>query len=64
MGEKPDFFPSSQNSISGKSIFGQFDVIFFNVIVFPWAGWLFPGNIIKYKFFDEKSSSSAGLRKS
>ena len=32
------FSESSQNSLSEKSIFGHFEVIFLHVKIFPWAG--------------------------
>ena len=37
-GRKMRFAESSQNSITEKSIFGQFEVIFLNVYFFPRAG--------------------------
>ena len=36
-GQKMQFSESSQNSISEKSIFGLFEVIFLNVQIFPRA---------------------------
>ena len=40
-GRKMRLSESSQNSISEKSIFGQFEVIFLNVWFFPGAGVVF-----------------------
>ena len=40
-GRKMRFSENSQNSISEKSIFGQFEVIFLNVKFFPRAGVVF-----------------------
>ena len=37
-GRKMRFSESSQNSISEKSIFGHFEVIFLNIQFFPRAG--------------------------
>ena len=37
-GQKMRFSESSQNSLSEKSIFGHFEVIFLNVWSFPRAG--------------------------
>ena len=57
------FSVSSQNSISGKSIFGEFEVIFLNVKYFPGWKWLCPVSIFVQKFFNEKLSSLACLNK-
>ena len=40
-GQKMRFSESSQNSISEKSIFGQFEVMFLNIYIFPRAGVVF-----------------------
>ena len=40
-GQKLRFSENSQKSISEKSIFGQFEVIFLNVQIFPRAGVVF-----------------------
>ena len=42
-GQKMRFSESSQISISEKSIFGQFEVIFLYVLTFPRAGVVFSG---------------------
>ena len=57
------FSESSQNSISEKSIFGQFEVIFLNVWLFSERGWFFPVSTFKGEYFNEKMSSLAGLKK-
>ena len=63
-GQKMRFSESTQNSISEKSIFGHFEVLFFNVWVFSRAGWLFPDSTFNVKYFNGKMSSLAGLKKS
>ena len=40
-GRKMQFSESSQNSVSEKSIFGHFEVIFLNVYIFSRAGVVF-----------------------
>ena len=63
MVEKCDFYESTQNSIPGKSIFGQFEVSFLNVYFFSRAGWFFSVITFEEKHFNEKMSSLAGLKK-
>ena len=46
-GRKMRFSESSENSLSEKSIFGHFEVIFLNVYYFPRAGWYFPVSTFK-----------------
>ena len=59
------FSESSQISISGKSIFGHYEVIFLIVENFFRAqGSLFPVRTIAEEHFNEKMSSLAGLKKS
>ena len=60
---KMRFSESSQNSISEKSIFGHFEIIFFNVWILPRAGWLFPVSTFKEEYFNEKISSLDGPKK-
>ena len=62
-GQKTRFSACSQISISEKMIFGQFEVIFPNVYIFPWRGWLLPVSAFKEEYFNEKMSSLAGLKK-
>ena len=62
-GRQMRFSESSQNSLSEKSIFGQFEVFFLNVKIFARAGWLFPVFTIKEEYFTENMSSLAGLKK-
>ena len=63
-GRKFQFSESSQNSLSEKSIFGHFGVIFLNVLKFPGLGWLFLVSTVKEEYINGKMSSLAGLRKS
>ena len=63
-GRKMRFPESSQNSISEKSIFGHFEVIFLNVRVFSRLGWSFPVSTFEEEFFNEKMSCLVGLKKS
>ena len=63
-GRKMRFSASSQKSVSEKSIFGPFEVIFSTYKFFQRRGWLFPNTTLKEEFFDEKMSSLAGLKKS
>ena len=46
-GLKMPFSKGSQNSISEKSIFGQFEVIFLSVQIFSRTGWFFPVSTFK-----------------
>ena len=46
-GRKMRFSESSQNSISEKSIFGQFEVVFLSVWFFPGREWFFTVSIFK-----------------
>ena len=46
-GQKMRFSESNQNSISEKSIFGHFEVIFLNIRIFSRAGWYFPVSTFK-----------------
>ena len=46
-GRKMRFSESNQNSISEKSIFGHFEVIFLNIRIFSRAGWYFPVSTFK-----------------
>ena len=62
-GQKMRFSERSQNSISEKSIFGQFEVIFLEVF-FSGRGWYFPVSTFQEEYFNEKMSSLAGLKKS
>ena len=62
-GRKMRFPESSQNSISEKSIFGQFEVIFLNVQILPRNGVVISGYYFKEKFFTEKMSSVVDLKK-
>ena len=63
-GRKMRFSENSQNSISEKSIFRHFEVIFLNVYFFSRAGWYFPVSTFKEEYFNEKMSFLAGLKKS
>ena len=62
-GRKGRFFESSQNYITGKSVFGHLEVIFLNVYIFSGRGWLFSVSTCKEKYFIEKMISLAGLKK-
>ena len=62
-GQKMRFSESTQNSMSEKSIFGHFEVIFFYVSIFLRAGWYFPVNAFQEEYFNDKMSSLAGLNK-
>ena len=57
-GKKIQFFGSSQNSVSKKSIFGHLEVIFLKS-----RGWFFPVGTFEKQYFHEKMSSPAGLKK-
>ena len=48
------FSATSQNSISGKSIFGFFDVIFLKIKTFYGLGWFFPLVQTKRSFLTER----------
>ena len=62
-GRKMRFSEGSQNSISEKSIFGNFEIKFFNVQIFL-GGAVFPVSIIKNEYFLANMSSLVGLKKS
>ena len=62
-GPKMQFSESSQNSMSEKSVFGHFEVIFSTYNFFPGRELFFLVITFKKKFFNEKMSSLAGLRK-
>ena len=57
------FSESSQISVSEKSIFGQFEVIFLNVEIFPRAGLVIPVGPFIEECFNEKLGPLAGLKK-
>ena len=61
-GLKMRFSGSSQISVSQKSIFGQFEVIFPTYKIFPGRMLFFHVSTSKRKVFDEKISSLAGLK--
>ena len=63
MVEKMRFSESSQYSLSEKSIFGHFEVIFLNVWIFLQVGWFFRVSTFKEEYFHGKMSCVAGLRK-
>ena len=62
-GQKMRFSESSQNSMFEKSIFGHFEVILFQHIIFSRVDWFIPGSTFNEEYFNEKMSSLAGLNK-
>ena len=56
------FSENSQNSLSEKSSFSHFEIIFLNVKVFP-ETWFFPVSTFKEEYLNEKMSSLASLKK-
>ena len=62
-GLKMRFSASSLSSLSEKSIFGHFEVIFPNVKTFLRAGVLFRVSTFKEEYFIENMSRLAGFRK-
>ena len=61
LGRKMRLSASSQISITAKSIFGHFEVIFLKIYVFLGVGFLFPVSKFEQKQFKEELSSLAGF---
>ena len=57
------FSESSQNSISVKSIFGHSEVFFSTYELFPGRECNFPVSALEEKYFNEKMSPLASLKK-
>ena len=62
-GQKMRLSASSQKSISEKSIFGHFEVIFLTYKIFPGRRWSFPVSTIKAEYFTGMMSSLADRKK-